>query len=151
MNPRGFGHRFPLANGTVDPGSASVTPAPFSSHSFIILRRPQQGAELAEAWWQFVAFASIAPQSTKFALLIKSLRSLRCEHLKSSGGPEGIRTPYLFHAMEALYQLSYGPVSKVFSRPTTQSSVGGLYQKQKKEEGSLSLPPCRNVIVQKFT
>ena len=26
------------------------------------------------------------------------------------GGAEGTRTPYLFHAMEALYQMSYRPV-----------------------------------------
>ncbi len=25
-------------------------------------------------------------------------------------GPEGIRTPYLLHAKQALYQLSYGPL-----------------------------------------
>ena len=25
------------------------------------------------------------------------------------GGAEGTRTPYLFHAMEALYQMSYSP------------------------------------------
>ena len=29
------------------------------------------------------------------------------------GGPEGTRTPYLFHAMEALYQLSYRPPGMV--------------------------------------
>ena len=33
-------------------------------------------------------------------------RTARCE---SNGGAKGIRTPDLFHAMEALYQLSYGP------------------------------------------
>jgi hypothetical protein len=27
------------------------------------------------------------------------------------GGPEGDRTPYLFYAIEALYQLSYRPSS----------------------------------------
>ena len=28
------------------------------------------------------------------------------------GGAEGTRTPYLFHAMEALYQMSYSPVCR---------------------------------------
>ena len=28
----GFGHRFAFANASVDPGSASVTPAPFDSY-----------------------------------------------------------------------------------------------------------------------
>ncbi len=28
---------------------------------------------------------------------------------ESNGGAEGTRTPYLFHAMEALYQMSYSP------------------------------------------
>ena len=30
--------------------------------------------------------------------------------LDSNGGPEGIRTPDLFHAMEALSQLRYRPM-----------------------------------------
>lgn len=29
--------------------------------------------------------------------------------MKQRGGPEGIRTPCLFYAIEALYQLSYWP------------------------------------------
>jgi hypothetical protein len=28
-------------------------------------------------------------------------------------GPEGDRTPYLFHAMEALYQVSYRPIIRL--------------------------------------
>jgi hypothetical protein len=32
------------------------------------------------------------------------------EALAKAGGPKGIRTPRLFHAMEALYQMSYGPL-----------------------------------------
>jgi hypothetical protein len=35
------------------------------------------------------------------------------EHSKLAFGPEGTRTPYLFHAMEALYQMSYRPKSKL--------------------------------------
>ena len=31
------------------------------------------------------------------------------ERSESNGGAEGTRTPYLFHAMEALYQMSYSP------------------------------------------
>ncbi len=32
------------------------------------------------------------------------------QRAESNGGPMGIRTPDLFHAMEALYQLSYWPI-----------------------------------------
>ena len=36
-------------------------------------------------------------------------------YTKTFCGPEGDRTPYLFHAMEALYQVSYRPlITEVF-------------------------------------
>jgi hypothetical protein len=42
---------------------------------------------------------------------------------KAMNGAEGIRTPGLLHAMQALSQLSYGPKSGQFSRWRAKSSA----------------------------
>ena len=43
--------------------------------------------------------------------ILAPAKSLRISNFAdvSLGGPEGDRTPYLVHAMDALYQVSYGP------------------------------------------
>ena len=79
------------------------------------LRHPNSEKRNQPKFWQILSlensFAKTSSALFPFHSLGFSAKSLRFLHSEqvSFGGHEESRTPHLFHAMEALYQMSYMP------------------------------------------